>query len=191
MSDGPHRSLPMPPGWKRVAERGDKCSFSPEEVKKAIIPALQRDCRQELRPEFLGLLIRLCGDQESSLFKEELATRLESLKGAAQSEFERTVVGFAAGMSSKGSIGNNLDVKALATALTDRAARGARQVEEHYYRKSTVARAHNVRARIEQAIGDATKEIADVARRQLNGDRAGPAPRSSLRQQGLDDGVPI
>jgi hypothetical protein len=48
MSDGPHRSLPMRRGWKRVAERGDKRAYASEEVSEAIIVALEQDCRQEM-----------------------------------------------------------------------------------------------------------------------------------------------
>ncbi len=32
MSDGPHRSLPMRPGWKRVAERAYNPNFDPVQI---------------------------------------------------------------------------------------------------------------------------------------------------------------
>ena len=42
MSDGPHRSLPMRPWWRRLAERADRCAFGVEEVADALVPALEQ-----------------------------------------------------------------------------------------------------------------------------------------------------
>jgi hypothetical protein len=78
-------------------------------------------------------------------------------------------------------------VKAMTDALFDHAARAARQVEEHYYRESTMPRAQNVRARIEQAVGDSP--IETLARQVLRMDER-RTNRPAL-QQGLDDGVRI
>ena len=50
MSDGPHKSLRMPPAWRRVAERADNGAFECEEISNALIPALERDCRTEMTP---------------------------------------------------------------------------------------------------------------------------------------------
>jgi len=36
MSDGPHRTLPMRRGWKRLAKRADKSAFNAEDVKDAV-----------------------------------------------------------------------------------------------------------------------------------------------------------
>ena len=43
MSDGPHRSLKMPRGWKKLAERADKKAYAPEEVRHALPEALEQD----------------------------------------------------------------------------------------------------------------------------------------------------
>ena len=50
MSDGPHRSLPMKKGWQHVAERADNRAFGADEISTAMIPALERDCRDEMNP---------------------------------------------------------------------------------------------------------------------------------------------
>jgi hypothetical protein len=68
MSDGPHKSLPMKRSWRRVAECADKRSFTVEEVARALAPALEQDCRDELRPEFVRSLRRVV--EEPSLFPE-------------------------------------------------------------------------------------------------------------------------
>ena len=43
MSDGPHKSLNMKPGWKKVAERADLAAFEPEQVSEKLMSALQDD----------------------------------------------------------------------------------------------------------------------------------------------------
>jgi hypothetical protein len=78
---------------------------------------------------------------------------------------------------------------ALKSALNDRAAKGARQVEEHYFRESSAPRAQRVRERIEEGIRGA--DIGGLARKILGVDRSSPAVRPSLRQEGLDDGVKL
>lgn len=183
MSDGPHRSLPMRPGWKRVAECGDNRAFEPEEVGRAIIPALEQDCRGEMTPQFIDTF---CGLYQS-LFKDDLASELEALRPAAGCGIGHVVLDNAIQLAAAGETGADVPVKAVTDALTDRAARGARQVEEHYCRESTAPRAHAVRARIEQAIGDSAAAIAGVARKILKVD-SGPSVRP-VKQQGLDDGV--
>ena len=47
MSDGPHRSLKMPRGWKKLAEHADKKAYAPEEVRDALPDALEQDWRAE------------------------------------------------------------------------------------------------------------------------------------------------
>ena len=46
MSDGPWKSLPLPPHWKRVAEQAENGSFSPDEVSRAMDAALSKDARE-------------------------------------------------------------------------------------------------------------------------------------------------
>ena len=48
MSDGPYRSLKMPRGWKKLAERADKKAYAPEEVRDALPDALEQDWRAEV-----------------------------------------------------------------------------------------------------------------------------------------------
>jgi hypothetical protein len=175
-------------GWQRVAECGDNRAFAPEEVTAAIIPALEEDCRAELPSEFLENLCRVYRDQEVSLFKDELAARLEALRAIAGYGIGRVILDHAIQLSERGETG--LDggaVKAVIAALTDRAARGARQVEEHYCRRSTEPRALRVRARIEDAIDNARSGIEGFARRTLKLDFG---PSAAVRKnRGLDDGV--
>lgn len=188
MSDGPHRSLPMPPGWKRVAERSDNAAFSCEEISTALIPALEQDCRAEMSPELIDGVRVVLEAQEASLFKEDVRPQLEALRGVAGCGIGRALLENVIEQSPKGAAELDALPGAMTAALQDRAARGARQIEEHYYRKSTTPRAQNTRARIEQSIANSPLEA--LARQILKLD-ARDSARPSLRQQGLDDGVRI
>ena len=46
MSEGPHRNLPMSPGWKRFAARVCNEAFNHEEVRVALVAVLEQDGRQ-------------------------------------------------------------------------------------------------------------------------------------------------
>jgi len=188
MSDGPHRSLPMRRPWKTVAECADNAAFEVEEIREVILPALENDCRREMRREFLDDLRRVCADQEALLFKTDMRPVLEGLRRTANVGMERLVLDHAIHAAANGTSGRRVAEKAVGQALTDRGASGVRQVEEHYLRKSTARRAHNVRGRMEQAISGA--DIDTAARRLLDGRQKNGGLKPSKRQ-GLDDGVKL
>lgn len=80
MSDGPHRSLPMRPPWKRVAHWADKEAFSVEDVRASVEVATEQDCR-EIRSEFLADIRRVA--EEPTLFPDDAAGRLAALQPQA------------------------------------------------------------------------------------------------------------
>jgi hypothetical protein len=176
----------MRKGWKRVAESADNQAFGTDEIRDAILPALEEDCRGEISPEFFGSLRRVCADQETLLFKTDVAPSLEALRNAAGAGLARAVLNYALQQAARGNSAKDIPESALKDALMDRAARGARQVEEHYCRESTTPRANRVRARIEQAIGSA--DIEDVARRILDPSNS---ETQAPKRKGLDDGVKL
>jgi hypothetical protein len=186
MSDGPHRSLPMRPAWRRVAERGDRPAYTPREISDALVPALEQDCRSELTSEFLAGVRRVV--QEPSLFKDDVAARLESLRPLAGSGIGRAVLENVGPLSVGEADAFGVVKDALAAALLDRANRGARQVEEHFLRKASAPRAGDVRGRLEKAIGGT--DLDAIAGRVLRAD-----PKRKLgapaKQKGLDDGVDL
>jgi len=185
MSDGPHRSLPMRSGWKRVAERGDKRAFAADEISRAIVPALEQDCRTEMQLGFIDRVYKAFRDHETSLFKDGISQQLDGLRDMAGSGIGRMVLDHAILVAERGGTGKRGMEDALRNALTDRAAKGARQVEEHYCRESSSPRAQKVRERIEEGIRGA--DIGGLARQIMEADS--PSPRQPLRQEGLDDGV--
>ncbi len=187
MSDGPHRSLPMRRPWKKVAECADNGAFEVEEIREHILPALENDCRREIRREFLNELCRICADQEASLFNGDMRPTLEGLRRKANVGMENLVLDHAILAAATGTSRGIAD-KAVGQALKDRGASGIRQVEEHYLRESSARRAHNVRDRMEQAISGA--DFDSAARRLVDGRTKNDGPKPSKRQ-GLDDGVKL
>lgn len=186
MSDGPHRSLPMPPCWRRVAERCANIAFATEEITNALIPALQQECQSELSPELIDGIRSVFEDQGSSLFKDDPRPRLEALREVAGCGIGATLLDNVMEISPSGAAELEDFAKAMTAALEDRAARSARQIEEHYYRKSTAPRALDTRKRLDQSI--AASPLAALARQMLKLDEK-PAARATIRMQGLDDGV--
>ena len=43
MSDGPHRSLPMRPDWRKFAEYANNKNFARDQVRDAVVAAVEKD----------------------------------------------------------------------------------------------------------------------------------------------------
>jgi hypothetical protein len=169
-----------------LAEYADNLNFERDQIREAVLPALERDCKGEVSRDFLDDFCRACDNQQNSLFRNDTQA-LEALRANAGAGLGRVVLDYAIKAAEQGNPGGEVAEKAMTHALADRAARGARQVEEHYYRTSTQTRASRVRDRIDQGIRAA--DITGLARRLLKSKSvaaAGPA-----KQQGLDDGVKL
>ena len=181
MSDGPHRSLPMRPGWKRVAERAYNRNFDPAQIAEAVVPALAKDCRIELSELFLADFRGVY----DTLLKDDLPNQLEGLRHVAGAGLGRTVLDYAIQQASDGATGATAE-QALASALLDRNARCARQVDEFYRRALKNRSAIDMRARIEQAASG----IEGLARQVLKIEPT-TTRRAPPKHQDLDDGVPL
>src|SRR6185436_5483040 len=83
MSDGPHRSLPMKPKWRSVAERAYNRTFELDEFSTAMMPALAKDCHDEMTSRFIDSVRGLCEQQETLLFKDDIPARQEGLRQEA------------------------------------------------------------------------------------------------------------
>ncbi len=187
MSDGPHRSLNMRRGWKQLAERADNRAFAPEAIRDALPKALEQDWRAEV-PESLPRQIRtIFEDTQSSLFEDEKIERLEALRSyTAGYPLSSVFLDCAIQAAAKGRTGEAAVSEAACDALKDRAARGALQVEEHFYRKTTENRAARVRERIESGISQS--DVSGIARRLIETGKS-EQPRTPAKQTDLDDGV--
>ena len=189
MSDGPHRSLNMPPGWKRLAECADKRAFAPEDVRIALSGALEQDWRAQIPSGLLRTVKSILGDHQTSLFSDQQVAKLEGLRGStAAHPLGNTFLEYAIQVSECGGRDNEAVREVIARTLSDRAARGARQVEEHCCRESTQHRAAHVRERLESVVVPA--DIRAIAGRLADIDKTAGYERP-VRQTGLDDGVQL
>jgi hypothetical protein len=178
----------MKRSWQHVAERADNRAFAVDEISTAMIPALERDCRDEMSSEFVDHIRRVFEEQEALLIRDDVKARVEGLRREAGCGIGQKLLENVAQISAGDAPGVLELLKAMTAALADRAARCSRQAEEHYLRKSTASRANNVRARFEQGIAGAALEA--LARQILKLDARSPA-RSTLKRAGLDDGVSL
>lgn len=187
MSDGPHRTLRMRAPWKKFSEFADNAACSPEEVASAGAAALAQGWREEISEALVNTVCEIFVGNQGDLFGEQRVSQLEALKKQiVGSEFGGLFIDCTILVASEGGSGREAVEEAARNALSIMGARGARQVEEHYYRKSSTGRAFKVRARIETALGSASCKV--LARQLLNMD-ATPAPRHVPRHTGLDEGV--
>jgi hypothetical protein len=88
----------------------------------------------------------------------------------------------------KGASGDDALLESARQVITDLAARGARQVEEHYYRELPCNGVVDVRQRTEGAVA---KLDVVAATRQFLGIDESERSRASTKQTGLDDGVSL
>lgn len=186
MSDGPHRSLPMSPRWRRVAMRTDRDAFAPEEASESLALALEQDFRAALRPSFLARMRDVV--EEPTLFGDDTAARLGALRPAAEGGLERVVLDNLCYLSAEEAANFANLQTAIAMAAHTSAIQRGRQMEEHFLRTSTAPRARDMRGRYESAIGvtDFTAFASSVVAADPERRLAAPAKRS-----GLDDGVKL
>lgn len=186
MSDGPHRSLPMRRAWRTVAERGDKRAFTPTEISEALVPALEQDCQVDMTQAFVNGLRRVL--EEPLLFPSNVAARLEPLRSEAGSGIGRELLDNVALLSAADAEAFQVVQDSLKAALEERANRGARQVEEHYFRESSTPRALNMRGRLDEAIQ--CTDFGAIAERFLGVNPRGKSA-APVKKTGLDDGVSL
>lgn len=188
MSDGPHRSLPMRKGWKKLAERGDGKLHTPEQVREAIPIALTDDWRAERCDDFMNeAKALLVGTDQNTLFKFSKAETLEALKNLRGSGFpmRQMLKDCLVQAVQNGNMGEAALIKGTADALPLKCSAGGRQVEEHYLRVSSDRRATHVRGRIED--GAASTDFNALARQFCKLEQATPAKR----YDDIDEGVII
>ncbi|WP_439358607.1 hypothetical protein [Bradyrhizobium sp. DASA03007] len=191
MSDGPYKSLNMTPAWKKFAEWAHKAAFEPDEVASRVIPALEETWRDEGCTEVVRAIRLILGDaRQIDLFGQDKSNELQAARRdlSAGSPMRRLIVDHVVQSMANGKRGDDAVCDGVESALHDRAARGPRQVEEHYLRKQNpAATATRVRSRMEHAVASAP--IASLARR-LSGLETAAQPQS-IKKQGLEDGVSL
>jgi hypothetical protein len=188
MSDGPHRSLPMRKGWKKLAERGDGKLHTADQVRDAVPLALADDWREERCDDFMRQVKAvLVGTDQDTFFKpskNETVDALRKLSGAGY-PMRRILVDALVQAVEDGHKGDRAMLRGVADALAVRCSAGTRQVEEHYLRASNERRAADVRTRIED--GASRSDFDSMARQFCKLEKAQP----TNKYDGLDEGVQI
>jgi len=184
MSDGPHRSLPMPKHWKLVAKRAANPVYTPEEIKTVYEMALQAELRRIMG--LIGTLRRIADDPQGSLFPD---------LGEAVMMQDAHVLGPLAGLiadclvrNAAHDFGDTSRVDAaVREGLAGYSLRAERQIDEHYQRNGSPKMAEAVRDRVRQAGSEARPNVTPEKGTNANQSNS---PQSS-RQSGLDQGVQL
>jgi hypothetical protein len=80
MSDGPHRTLPMKPRWKQLAQRAHGRTYSLEEVSEAYAPALAGDWISEVRnPLLKAIQTAVVESDQGQLFSNQAIEDVQAL----------------------------------------------------------------------------------------------------------------
>lgn len=188
MSDGPHRSLPRRPSWKKVAARSDKKTYSADDIKEALVCALRDDWSKEAAGPLINGLRNLLESGQSDLFVDPLQ-QLRSLRNeSAGLALGCDIVDATELALRQGIRGLDALEEGAFKALLGRSLSSERQIEEHYRREATSSRAINVRDRLHEAIDIAP--LRGLARSLLGLDSSF-VPRHAPKHGGLDDGVPM
>jgi hypothetical protein len=190
MSDGPHRSLPMKPKWRSVAERAWNGAFGIHEISAAMMPALRGDCQDEIPPRLVDGLLKIVDRQEGLLFKDVGAADLEALRSEAGTGMGRHALDNLIRLSKQEQLNVLTLAKAFDSTFLDRLAKTNRQMEEHTLRNAPVSRTNQLRSRLEQAASHAKTLISGLTRQILKLDNNRPA-RLTSKRDGLDDGPSI
>jgi hypothetical protein len=188
MSDGPYRSLPMKPRWRRAAKCAYEAAFSQGEVTDALTRASHADFRAEVRPALITAISAIITPNEPGLFGDQAAADLRALGRTCASPLESSLVNTAVDVVAAGQFGPAALQQAVEDALSERLLRNYRQVEEHVRLDDSASSARFVRARLEAAHGDIN--LAHLAQSALKTGAALPRRNRALNTD-IDAGVPL
>jgi hypothetical protein len=188
MSDGPHKSLGMRPGWKKFAKRGDHAAYERDQVAEALPDALGDDWSAGRCNKLIAEIRAVLGDGRQTQLFENKESRLEALKKVTGAGYplRRMLLDNIEQAVESGLATNDAILEGTKNTLQDRSLRGIREVEEHFQRKSTDKRAAKVRSRMEDGVAHTSMDT--LARRLLKMDSPTTSP-SPAKRDGLDEGV--
>lgn len=187
MSDGPHRTLGMPKGWRKVAECAFREASSTEEVSDLFPSAISDDWRREVASELVIALQAEFGDgRKGCLFSGEELERVGALRRLATGfPLACLLIDCAETVAAEGLNGQAALLEVVRRAIGSWIPRLLRQIEEHHLRETDGKSAVDVRGRLGAAANalDHSKLAAQLL-------RADPTPieRRPPKHAGLDDG---
>ncbi|MGX9181966.1 hypothetical protein [Mesorhizobium sp. BHbdii] len=193
VSDGPHKSLPLRPKYRRVAEWAYKPAFSISEVCEATESALVQDANMEVRGVIRQLIDIVDGGDLFSRQPDELQRQLQELRAdpavhpLAANAIECTQMAVQQGLQGRDAVQDG-----IVTALSERLHANARTTEEHYLVERGPGASRTIRNRMGE-VSARMNENGSFARiaRSLFGDSTVAITRTPAARNGLDDGVSL
>ncbi len=193
MSDGPHKSLPLRPKYRRVAERAYKPAFSISEICETAEAALIGDARMELRSVVRQLIDIVSGADLFSRDSTEVQRQLKELRvdpavhPLAASTAECTEMAVRQGLSGYAALEDG-----VATALSERLNANGLTTEEHYLAERGNGASRVIRERM-RSVSATMEESGTFFRiaRSILGDRSVLVTRLPAARGGIDDGVAL
>lgn len=187
MSDGPYKSLPMTPWWKKLARAAENSAHSPEELRNLLVEAAARDIRKSLPSSLVREVLSALESSAADLFGDPQAV-ISGIEDKVIGPVARMFMDSVArqcvldGLDAEAAVNN-----AIMETAADGALCGVRQVEEHYRREAKPVCSNAVRDRLLEARHSADFSGLQVDRNTGNVKSSGHA----VRRSGLDDGVDL
>lgn len=171
MSDGPHRSLPLKPHWKSLAERAATPAYSLAEVAEAWSVALNAEMREAPLDEIRTIL---GGGEQRALFNEECAAQLEAARSACRGSMAGTaVIDCAIEAHAIGLRGDEAFEAAVQNARDTLARSAIHSIDEHYKREDG-ANAAAVRGRLAAGCRDVSNSNTTRLKKRTGVDEGPP-----------------
>ncbi|GAA4129430.1 hypothetical protein ACFFTN_09765 [Aminobacter aganoensis] len=193
MSDGPHKSLPLRPRYRQLAEWAYKAAFAIPQVCEAAEAALIRDAAIELNVALPGVVRIVDGGDLLSRHPDFLHEQLRCLRDdAAIQPLAASVIECTQMAIHQGRLGRDAIQEAVATALAERLAANSRATEEHYLVEAGRNACLDIRSRLNETI-DAMDKGGAFARmaRSILGDATAKVTRAPTVRDGIDEGVSL
>ncbi len=190
MSDGPYRSLPMQPRWKKVAQLAENENFTIGDVQAQCEHALLQELSKHIPKEALRLVLASFEAGEKELFPDQVSHDLSSARRLSHgSPLAMLFVECSESELAEGNVGMSGLMKALGVTAEVRSQKAIRQMEEHYLRSPDAS--SQISATVRKRLHNAIRELSfESISSKLLGGRNTQSAAVRMRNS-VDDGVPL
>lgn len=183
MSDGPHRSLPLRPHWRKLAERAATPAYSLSDVAEAFPFALKKDFSKDSLRQVREIL------SGGNLFQQDCEGQLEAARSDCRgSAADNLLIDHAIQANISGLAGDSAFLSALEKALFVYSWKISLQIEEHYLRKQSPDIV-NVRERLKA--GRLQCSHGALAAEMTSGNTRRISSYRLPKHTGIDEGPPL
>ena len=183
MSDGPWKSLPMRPHWKKVAKQAEREAFSREELSGTLQAALWKEAA-ELPLRAVWCLV--APNPQGVLFRPDMDAEIEALRcDHPGSKVVQTFLTCVLDEEANGSSGREMLESAVGDTLAECARDAARTIREHYHRDNGSSEVP-VPRRLESALR--LCDLRALASQTLAASDSSASSPSPAKRSGVDEG---